>query len=180
MNLKTFSTGLALSALGVLSLATQADAYSFSFLGSAAAGGGQTNYQFGFTAAPGETIAAGQSLNVSGFEGITSISLTNPINNVAGTLFSNSVFEIIGNGISNGATTATFRTRANINSVTGYVRYETFTVTAMGVPTNEVIPDFGGTPFPPTAVPEPLTLLGALTAAGFGAAFKRRSSKSVE
>ena len=56
MNLKTFSTGLALSALGVLSLATQADAYSFSFLGSAAAGGGQTNYQFGFTAAPGDTL----------------------------------------------------------------------------------------------------------------------------
>jgi hypothetical protein len=180
MNLKTFSTGLALSALGVLSLATQADAFSFNFLGSAAAGGGQTTYQFGFTAAPGEVIAAGQGLTVGGFEGISSISLTDPVNNVASTLFSNSVFEIIGNGISNNATTANFRTLADISNFTGFVRYETFTVTATDVPTGEVIADFGGTPLPPTAVPEPLTLLGALTAAGFGAAFKRRSLKSVE
>jgi hypothetical protein len=32
-------------------------------------------------------------------------------------------------------------------------------------------------PAPPAAVPEPLTILGAATAAGFGAAFKRRLAK---
>jgi hypothetical protein len=31
----------------------------------------------------------------------------------------------------------------------------------------------------PAAVPEPLTILGAMTAAGFGAVFKRRSAKSL-
>ncbi len=33
-------------------------------------------------------------------------------------------------------------------------------------------------PAPPAAVPEPLTILGAATAAGFGAAFKRRALKA--
>jgi hypothetical protein len=180
MKLKIFSTGLTLSALGVLSLATQADAYSFNFLGSAAASGGQTTYQFGFTVAPGEIIEPGQDLTVSGFESISSISFTNPINNVADILFADSVFEILANSISNAATTATFTTLANINSLTSFLSYETFTVTAMDVPTGEVNVTFNGNNLGATAVPEPLTLLGALTAAGFGAAFKRRSLKSVE
>ena len=50
----------------------------------------------------------------------------------------------------------------------------------MDVPTGIVTPEFGGNPLNPVAVPEPLTVLGAITAAGFGAAFKRRSSKSVD
>ena len=33
---------------------------------------------------------------------------------------------------------------------------------------------------PGTAVPEPLTILGAATAAGFGAAFKRRLAKAKD
>ena len=33
---------------------------------------------------------------------------------------------------------------------------------------------------PAAAVPEPLTILGAVTAAGFGAGFKRKLAKSVK
>ena len=177
MNLKTFCTGLALSGLGVLSLGTQADAFSFSFLDSSNAGGGNTNYRFGFTAASNEVITAGQALIMEGFDSISSLSFATPVGG-AGTLFSDSTFDIV--GISNGGTTATFRTKSNISSVTGFVRYETFVVTAMDVPTGIVTPEFGGNPLNPVAVPEPLTVLGAITAAGFGAAFKRRSSKSVD
>jgi hypothetical protein len=179
MNLKTFCTGLALSGLGVLCLGTQADAYSFTFLGTTNAAGGQTNYNFGFVTAANEVISAGQSLIVSGFEDISSLSFADPVNG-AGTLYADSVFNIIGGGISNGDTTATFTTKSAISSSDGVIRYQSFVVTAMNVPTGEVNVIFDGNNLGAVAVPEPLTLLGAITAAGFGAAFKRRSLKSAE
>jgi hypothetical protein len=179
MNLKTFCTGLALSGLGVLCLGTQADAYSFTFFGSTNAGSGQTNYKFGFVTAANEVIKAGQSLVVSGFEDISSLSFADPVNG-AGTLYADSVFRIIGNGISNGDTTATFTTKSDISSSNGVIRYQSFVVTAMDVPTGQVNVIFDGNNLGAVAVPEPLTLLGAITAVGFGAAFKRRSLKSVE
>jgi len=183
MNLKTFCIGLALSGLGVLSLGRQADAYSFNFLGSTASGS-STNYKFGFTASPGEVIAPGTSLTISGFQGISSLSFAVPVNNVAGTLFADSVFRVgsvsTPSGISNNGTTATFTSLSNINNIFGFVNYETFVISAIDVSTGEVNPDFGGNPLLPVAVPEPLTVLGALTAAGFGVAFKRRSLKSVK
>jgi len=179
MDLKHFCIGLALSGLGVLSLGTQADAYSFTFFSSNSAGGGQTNYQFGFVTAANEVISAGQSLVVSGFEDVSSLSFADPVNG-AGTLYADSVFKIIGSGISNGNTTATFTTKSDINSSNGAIRYQTFVVTAVDVPTGQVNVTFNGNNLGAVAVPEPLTLLGALTAVSFGAAFKRRSLKSVE
>ena len=179
MDLKHFCIGLTLSGLGVLSLGTQADAYSFTFFSSDSAGGGQTNYKFGFVTARNEVISAGKSLVVGGFEGVSSLSFADPVNG-AGTLYADSVFEIIGTGISNGSTTATFTTKSDINSSNGAIRYQSFVVTAMDVPTGQVSVTFDGNNIGPVAVPEPLTLLGAFTAVSFGAAFKRRSLKSVE
>jgi len=180
MNLKTFCIGLALSGLGVLCLGTKADAYSFTFLGGTTNGSGsQTDYKFGFATAANEVIKAGQSLVVSGFEDISSLSFADPVNG-AGTLYANSVFEIIGSGISNGDKTATFTTKSDISSSDGVIRYQSFVVTAIDVPTGEVNVIFDGNNLGAVAVPEPLTLLGAITAAGFGAAFKRRSLKSAE
>jgi hypothetical protein len=178
MNLKTFCTGLALSGLGVLCLGTQADAYSFTFLGTTDAGNGKTDYRFGFVTAANEVIKAGQSLIASGFEDISSLSFAEPVNG-AGTLYADSVFAIIGGGISNGNKSATFTTKSDISSSNGVIRYQSFVVTAMGVPTGQVDVTFDGNNIGAVAVPEPLTLLGAITAVGFGAAFKRRSLKSV-
>lgn len=178
MNLKTFCTGLALSVLGVLCLGTQADAYSFTFLGTTDAGNGKTDYRFGFVTAANEVIKAGQSLIASGFEDISSLSFADPVNG-AGTLYADSVFAIIGGGISNGNKSATFTTKSDISSSNGVIRYQSFVVTAMGVPTGQVDVTFDGNNIGAVAVPEPLTLLGAITAVGFGAAFKRRSLKSV-
>ncbi|MFM7574787.1 MAG: PEP-CTERM sorting domain-containing protein [Snowella sp.] len=106
------------------------------------------------------------------------MSFSDPVNG-AGTLYADSVFQIIGSGISNGSKTATFTTKSGISDSNGVIRYQSFVVTAIGVPTNQIEVTFDGNNIGPVAVPEPLTLLGAITAVGFGAAFKRRSLKSV-
>mgnify|MGYP006186001103 CR=1 FL=1 len=46
MNFKKLSLGLALTTLGIMGLSVEADAYSFKYVGSSAASGGNTNFNF--------------------------------------------------------------------------------------------------------------------------------------
>jgi len=174
MNLKHLFVGVALAGVGLLSATTQANAFSFKFLGSNA-NSSFTDYNFEFTADAFDVVNPNETLLITGFEGVQSASLQDPKNNVAGVLFARDAFNV--GSIT--ATSASFNTKSTLNSISGPVRFQTFVVTAVGVPTGIVDPSFPGAVLPPVAVPEPLTLLGAMSAAGFGAAFKRRFSKSA-
>lgn len=75
------------------------------------------------------------------------------------------------------------------NSLLAVGQTDTFKLTYLGNFSNNITLDnfgvkfqtsAGSTEFYGQAVPEPLTILGALTAAGFGVAFKRRTTKTED
>lgn len=174
MNLKHFYAALALTSVGVLSFGMKADAFSFAPVGQTNAGPGLTNYLYRFTADAVDNVAPNTTLSFAGFTGIQNISFAAPVNNVANVVTASFYFNLG----SFTATTANFVTKSTIFGVTGPVNFETFVVTAQDLIPGGSDGSFGGNPI--QAVPEPLNLLGAMTAAGLGAAFKRRSSKTVD
>ena len=169
MNLKNLSFGLVMTGLGFVALTTQAQAYEFNFLGS-----NNNTYNFEFvTDGPNDSISENDELIITGFTGISAIQLTAPINNVAGVLPASFAFE------TNNFTpdTAIFTANANVSGILRNTPYQTFSITAAGVPSNFVTANFGGNTLDPTPVPEPLTILGTLAALGFGSRCQKEFAK---
>ena len=169
MNLKNLSFGLVMTGLGFVALTTQAQAYEFNFLGS-----NNNTYNFEFvTDGPNDSISENDELIITGFTGISAIQLTDPINNVAGVVPASFAFE------TNSFTpdTAVFTANANISGILRNTPYQTFSITAAGVPSNFVTANFAGNTLDPTPVPEPLTILGTLAALGFGSRCQKEFAK---
>ncbi|MEB3310119.1 MAG: PEP-CTERM sorting domain-containing protein [Snowella sp.] len=182
MNLKNLSLSLALSSLGVLAISSRAQAYRFNFLNMQSVSGGLFDFNFEFvTEGPGDSIAEGQELVITGFTGATALSTSPVTDNVSGVLPSSFGF-LPTPGISppspNG-TTASFTAQANVSLIPGNIRYQTFTIRAAGVPGNIVFPSFPGpnNPLDPTPIPEPLTIMGSLAALGVGTRCKKEFDK---
>ena len=183
MNTKNVSLALALTGLGIIGLSAKADAYSFNFLGSSPASGGNTNFDFEFGVSPGQSISPSSNLIVSGFEGISGgrvlgTTTTNPDPN---SVTIPAPFFFQSNGGTN--TTAFFSPIGSLNGSSGQLYFQTFQVTATSVPTNYVQANFGGAVpgqpgfLAPTPVPEPLTILGTLAALGFGSRCQKEFAK---
>ena len=169
MDLKNLSFGLALTGLGIVGLTTQSQAYEFNFLGSS-----NDTYNFEFvTNGANDIIQKDDVLSISGFTGISDIQLTRYIDDVAGVLPATDAFTTT----SYTSDTAIFTAVANLDNITRDVRYKTFSITAAGVPSGFVNPNFGGNPLNPTPVPEPLTVLGTLAALGFGSRCQKEFAK---
>lgn len=177
MNFKPLAIGLALAGASVLGLSQSAQAYQFNFKSEVDLGGGLKDYNFEFvTEGPGDPIAIGNQLIITGFEGVTAIRTSDVIDNVAGVLPASFGF---GAGFFN-STSATFDAQANVNLIPGNIRYQTFTVTATNTPGGQVQAYFPGINYPlnPTPIPEPLTIMGSLAALGFGAYGKKFGNKT--
>lgn len=183
MNLQNLFLGLALTSLGVVGLSVEADAYSFRYVGSSAASGGDTNFDFEFGVGPGETISPSSHLVVSGFEGISGgrvLDVTTP-NTAPNSVTIPAPFFFQSNGGTD--TTAFFSPIGSLNGSSGQLYFQTFQVTATDVPTGFVQANFGGAPpgspgfLAPTPVPEPLTILGSLAALGFGSRCQKEFAK---
>ena len=169
MNLKHLSFGIALTGLGVVALTTQAQAYEFNFLGS-----NNNTYNFEFvTGGPNDGISQNDELIVTGFTGISGIELTDPINNVAGVVRASIAFTTT----SFTPDIAVFTANANVSGILRDTPYQTFSITATGVPPNFVNANFRGNDISPTPVPEPLTILGTLAALGFGSRCQKEFAK---
>jgi hypothetical protein len=179
MTFKSLALGLALAGASVLGVNQAAQAYQFNFKNFVDVGGGLKDYNFEFvTQGPGDPIATGNQLIITGFEGVTGIRTSDVIDNVAGVLPASFGFNA---GFFN-STSATFDAQANVNLIPGNIRYQTFTVTAANTPGGQVQPYFPGINYPlnPTPVPEPLTIMGSLAALGFGAYGKKFGNKQAE
>jgi hypothetical protein len=169
MNLKNLSFGLVMTGLGVVVLTAQAQAYEFNFLGS-----NNNTYNFEFvTEGPDDDLVVDNELIITGFTGISDIQLTAPINNVAGVLPASFAFKTT----SYTSDTAIFTANANLSGIERNTPYQTFSITAAGVPSNFVTANFGGNTLDPTPVPEPLTILGTLAALGFGSRCQKEFAK---
>jgi hypothetical protein len=169
MNLKNLSFGLVMTGLVVVALTAQAQAYEFNFLGS-----NNNTYNFEFiTEGPDDDLVVDNELIITGFTGISDIQLTAPINNVAGVLPASFAFKTT----SYTSDTAIFTAKANLSGIVRNTPYQTFSITAAGVPSNFVTADFGGNTLNPTPVPEPLTILGTLAALGFGSRCQKEFAK---
>lgn len=181
INLKTVSLGLIASSLGILALTTEAQAYSFNFLGSSPSGTGSTHWDFQLGVGPGETFSSSSTLAVAGFEDISGgstfgVTTPNPNNDILPAPF---FFKY--------ASSSADKKTAYFSIPSGFlggsaqtIYFQTFRVTAMAVPSGEVFPNFGGGPggqLPPTPVPEPFTILGSLAALGFGAFGQKEYAK---
>jgi hypothetical protein len=183
MNLKDLSLGLVLTTLGVMGLSIKTDAYSFKYLGSSAASGGHTNFDFEFGVAPGETISPSSQLVVTGFKGISGgrvLDITSP-NSASNSATIPAPFFFNFNGGT--STTALFSPIGSLNGSSGQLYFQTFQVTAVSVPTGFVQANFGGAIpgqpgfLDPTPVPEPLTILGSLAALGFASRCQKEFAK---
>jgi len=169
MDLKNLSFGLALTGLGVLALTTQAQAYEFNFLGS-----NNDTYNFELvTDGPSDIIQKDDQLSISGFADVSDIQLTTYIDDVPGVLLASDSFQTT----SHTSNTALFTATANFAGISRTIRYQTFSITAAGVPAGFVIPTFRGNLMDPTPVPEPLTILGSLAALGFGSRCQKEFAK---
>jgi hypothetical protein len=169
MDLKHLSFGLALTALGVVALTTQAQAYEFNFIGN-----NNNTYNFEFvTQGPNDIIEEDDELNISGFTGISEIKLTEYINDVPGVLRASDSFKTT----SYTSDTAVFTATANFAGISRPTRYQTFSITTAGVPSGFVNANFRGNFLDPTPVPEPLTILGSLAALGFGSRCQKEFAK---
>jgi len=138
MNIKNFSLGLALTGLGIISLTAKADAYSFNFLGSSPASGGNTNFNFEFGVSPGQSISPSSNLVVSGFEGVSGgkvLDITTP-NPDPNSVTIPAPFFFQSNGGT--STTAFFSPLGSLNGSSGQLYFQTFQVTATSVPTGYV------------------------------------------
>ena len=183
MNLQNLFLGLAVTSLGVIGLSVEADAYSFRYVGSSGASGGDTNFDFEFGVAPGDTISPSSHLVVSGFEGISGgkvLGVTTP-NTDPNSITIPAPFFFESNGGTD--TTAFFSPTGSLNGSSGTLYFQTFQVTAKSVPTGYVQANFGGIPpgqpgfLAPTPVPEPLTILGSMAALGFASRCQKEFAK---
>lgn len=183
MNLQNLFLGLTLTSIGVVGLSVEADAYSFRYVGSSAASGGDTNFNFEFGVAPGQSVSPSSNLVVSGFEGISGgrvLDVTTP-NTAPNSITIPAPFFFRSSGGTD--TTAFFSPTGSLNGSSGQLYFQTFQVTATSVPTGFVQANFGGIPpgqpgfLDPTPVPEPLTILGSLAALGFGSRCQKEFAK---
>jgi hypothetical protein len=176
MNFKKLSLGLTVAGLAFVALTPKAHAFQFFYLNSSQSStAGFFDFNFEFQADPGDTILTDQSLVISGFDQVKSASLTDPQINEAGVIYSDSTFDPDKTSVHN--TSVTFNTIGEVAAQRRAVRFQTFTVTAAGVPSGFVNPNFGGNPLAPTPVPEPLTILGSLAALGFGSRCQKEFAK---
>jgi hypothetical protein len=123
--------------------------------------------------------SCGNGNNLNGSMPVTSFDIGLQIGSAgsSGGLVKTSVFSIASSSL----TTANFLSQAfavraqsaGSNSITG----GSGSVKELGYAGSTIDAPPTVEPAPPAAVPEPLTILGAATAAGFGAAFKRRLAK---
>lgn len=178
INFKTVSLGLAVSSLGFFALATDAQAYSFDYLG-ASASGSSIAWKFGFNSEGfDQSLGNDNKIVLGGFSGLKSAGFAGAISSstddtivVPATLVFQSVVNVdttIGE--------VTYTALSNLNQINGNVKYQTFVVTADAVPTGFVTGDYqlpNGSSILPNGpvqipVPEPFTILGSLAALGFG------------
>lgn len=170
MSIKNLSFGLVMTGLGVIALTTQAQAYEFNFLGSS----NNDTYNFELvTNGPNDIIQKDDQLSINGFTGISDIQLTTYTDDVPGVLLASDSFQTT----SHTSDTAVFTATANFAGISRATRYQTFSITAAGVPSNFVAANFGGNTLAPTPVPEPLTILGSLAALGFGSRCQKEFAK---
>ena len=187
INFKTVSLGLAVSGLGFFALATDAQAYSFDYLGSSASGG-STAWKFGFNSEGfDQSLGNDNRIVFGGFSGLKSAGFAAALSSstddtivVPNTL----VFQTVVN-VDPSIGEVTYTALSNLNQINGNVKYQTFVVTADAVPTGFVLGDYqlpNGSSLLPNGpqqspVPEPLTILGSLAALGFGAFGQKEYAK---
>ena len=186
INFKTVSLGLAVSGLGFFALATDAQAYSFDYLGSSASGG-STAWKFGFNSEGfDQSLGNDNRIVFGGFSGLKSAGFAAALSSstddtivVPNTL----VFQTVVN-VDPSIGEVTYTALSNLNQINGNVKYQTFVVTADAVPTGFVLGDYqlpNGSSLLPNGpqeiIPEPLTILGSLAALGFGAFGQKEYAK---
>jgi hypothetical protein len=191
INFKTVSLGLAVSSLGFFALATDAQAYSFDFLGaspSSGANAGSIDWKFGFNSQGfDQSLGNDNRIVFGGFSGLKSAgfgpTMSSSTNDTIVVPTSIVFQEIINVDLSIGE--VTYTALSNLSQINGNVKYETFVVTADAVPTGYVLGDYqlpnGSSLLPNGAVqipvPEPFTILGSLAALGFGAFGQKEYAK---
>jgi hypothetical protein len=187
LNFSSLALTLLTSSLGVLTLTATAQAYSFRLLDSRILDKTSTEWDFEFVSeGSNEPVRTGDILRVEGFFNLTDARLTAPSNNY-NTLDARVAFDALGIFTTNGApncfigdTTACFVVDSHVDVTFPMpVSYQTFSITAFGVPTGFVQAYYNGLELQPTAVPEPTTLLGALVALGGGVWAKRRLAQQA-
>lgn len=185
LNFSSLALTLLTSSLGVLTLTATAQAYSFRLLDSRTLDINSTQWDFEFVSeGANEPVRTGDILRVDGFVNITDTRLTAPSNKY-NTLDARVAFDALGifttNGLPNcfiGDNSACFVVDSHVDVTFPMpVSYQTFSITAFGVPTGFVQAYYNGVELEPTAVPEPTTLLGALVALGGGAWAKGRFAR---
>ncbi|UXE58442.1 MAG: PEP-CTERM sorting domain-containing protein [Woronichinia naegeliana WA131] len=191
INFKTVSLGLAVSSLGFFALATDAQAYSFDFLGaspSSGANAGSIDWKFGFNSQGfDQSLGNDNRIVFGGFSGLKSAgfgpTMSSSTNDTIVVPTSIVFQEIINVDLSIGE--VTYTALSNLSQINGNVKYQTFVVTADAVPTGYVLGDYqlpnGSSLLPNGAVqipvPEPFTILGSLAALGFGAFGQKEYAK---
>ena len=182
INFKTVSLGLAVSSLGFFALATDAQAYSFDYLGSSPSSGanaGSIDWKFGFNSQGfDQSLGNDNKIVFGGFSGLKSAgfgpTMSSSTNDTIVVPTSIVFQEIINVDPSIGE--VTYTALSNLSQINGNVKYQTFVVTADAVPTGYVLGDYqlpNGSSLLPNGpvqipVPEPFTILGSLAALGFG------------
>jgi hypothetical protein len=191
INFKTVSLGLAVSSLGFFALATDAQAYSFDFLGaspSSGANAGSIDWKFGFNSQGfDQSLGNDNRIVFGGFSGLKSAgfgpTMSSSTNDTIVVPTSIVFQEIINVDPTIGE--VTYTALSNLSQINGNVKYQTFVVTADAVPTGYVLGDYqlpNGSSLLPNGpvqipVPEPFTILGSLAALGFGAFGQKEYAK---
>ena len=163
-------------------MATDAQAYSFDFLGASPSGGstaGSIDWKFGFNSEGFDQSLGNDSRIVfGGFSGLKSAgfgpTMSSSTNDTIVVPTSIVFQEIINVDPTIGE--VTYTALSNLSQINGNVKYQTFVVTADAVPTGYVLGDYqlpNGSSLLPNGpvqipVPEPFTILGSLAALGFG------------
>jgi hypothetical protein len=182
INFKTVSLGLAVSSLGFFALATDAQAYSFDFLGaspSSGANAGSIDWKFGFNSQGfDQSLGNDNRIVFGGFSGLKSAGFGPTMSSSTNDTIvvpTSIVFQEIIN-VDPAIGEVTYTALSNLSQINGNVKYQTFVVTADAVPTGYVLGDYqlpNGSSLLPNGpvqipVPEPFTILGSLAALGFG------------
>jgi len=182
INFKTVSLGLAVSSLGFFALATDAQAYSFDYLGSSPSSGanaGSIDWKFGFNSEGfDQSLGNDNRIVFGGFSGLKSAGFGPTMSSSTNDTIvvpTSIVFQEIIN-VDPAIGEVTYTALSNLSQINGNVKYQTFVVTADAVPTGYVLGDYqlpNGSSLLPNGpvqipVPEPFTILGSLAALGFG------------
>ena len=191
INFKTVSLGLAVSGLGFFALATDAQAYSFDFLGSSASSGanaGSIDWKFGFNSQGfDQSLGNDNKIVFGGFSGLKSAGFGPTMSSSTNDTIvvpTSIVFQELIN-VDPAIGEVTYTALSNLSQINGNVKYQTFVVTADAVPTGYVLGDYqlpNGSSLLPGGpvqipVPEPFTILGSLAALGFGAFGQKEYAK---